>query len=383
MRISIITPSYNQGEFIEETIKSVIYQKGDFELEYIIFDAKSKDNTISILKRYDKIINSKEFKPNCKKIIFKWFSEKDSGQSEAINKGFKISTGEIINWLCSDDLLEEGALQKVSDFFTINKDAKVVYGNSIVINEDNKIINIQKGAEFSHEDLIRLDRSYHKFFIAQPSTFLKKEILKTIGLLNEDTQICMDYEWYLKINKKYRFFFLDQILSYSRHHKDSKTTRLQFQHYKKAYSLSKMHFNDLRLKSRIGYIFNYKIIMINRHLRKIIKNLIDILSRINKESAITLLIFLMVFAITNFFLFLYIKEQISTFYIASFLLISVLIIMMIEIYLRIQHNIDNKTKSLKNRINSLKKEIQDAKKNQRLIMRLLNNQIKKESNYKK
>src|SRR3972149_9380721 len=99
MKVSVITPSYNQGKYIEHTIQSVLKQKGDFELEYLIMDGGSTDGTLEIFKKYYGQLH--------------WISEKDRGQSPAVNKGFCMASGDIIGWLNSDDMYEAGALQKV------------------------------------------------------------------------------------------------------------------------------------------------------------------------------------------------------------------------------------------------------------------------------
>ena len=106
-KISIVTPSYNQGNFLEETILSVINEEYP-NLEYVIIDGGSTDNSKEIIKKYEN------------KLTY-WVSEKDNGQTEAINKGFKLVTGDIFNWLNSDDFLEEGALFKIGEQFSNNK----------------------------------------------------------------------------------------------------------------------------------------------------------------------------------------------------------------------------------------------------------------------
>jgi len=255
MEISIITPSLNQGKFIEETIKSVINQQGDFELEYIIIDGDSFDNSVEIIKKYDQLIKSGNFKIKCKSLNYKWISEKDSGQSEAINKGFKMSTGEIINWLCSDDLLEQGALQKVAKFFEKNKDAKVVFGQNLFIYENGEIFRHFKSREFSRQELIkRWNSVYQKFNLGQPSTFVRKEILETIGYLDANNQFCMDYEWYLRINKKYKFYFLDDIFSRSRFYPDCKSIKFMDLQYKESVEVSSKFWKENFLYYTLSYL---------------------------------------------------------------------------------------------------------------------------------
>ncbi|MCX6722008.1 MAG: glycosyltransferase family 2 protein [Candidatus Staskawiczbacteria bacterium] len=245
MKISIITPSLNQGEFIEETIKSVINQTGDFDLEYIIIDGKSSDNSINIIKEYDQLIKSGEFIPRCKSLKYIWLSEKDRGQSQAINKGLKISSGEIINWLCSDDLLENGALQEVSTFFEKNKNTKVVFGQNLFIKEKGEVFRHFKSREFNRPELIkRWNSVYWQFNIPQPSTFARRDLLSEIGYLNTGIQFCMDYDWYLRINKKYKLYLLDKFLSKSRYHKTAKSIAKRKEQYKESIDVSKKYWPE-------------------------------------------------------------------------------------------------------------------------------------------
>ena len=272
MKITLVTPSYNQGKFIEETIESVISQEGDFELEYIIMDGDSTDDTIEVIKKYDKLIKSKKFKSKCKKLTFKWFSEKDRGQSHAINKGFKIAKGDIINWLNSDDLLEHRTLQTISDFFKKNPLAEVVYGDGLKINETGKIIGVFKGANFTRSDLIRRwNRAYQTFFIPQPSTFVKISILKKYGYLNEKLHLGMDYDWYLRINKKNKFNYINKILSRNRYHLSCKSVRLEKEAWKVSMNLSKKYWNENYIFYEFSYYINLPLIFLYR-LSALLKN---------------------------------------------------------------------------------------------------------------
>lgn len=355
MKITIVTPSLNQGKFIEETINSVINQRGNLELEYIIMDAVSTDNTLEIIKKYDEFINSENFIPKCEKLTFKWFSEKDNGQSEAINKGFKMATGEIINWLCADDLLAEGALQTVADFFDKNKEM-AVFGGSLVIDEAGRIINYQNGRAFTREELIRLDIAYNDFFIPQPSTFLRKKIIEDIGLLDESLHLCMDYKWYLEINKKYKFCYLDKILSSTRYHKDCKTAKFEQQNYKVALRVSKKYRNELGIKSRISYFFNYNLVKMNRRLGKLNLPARLVLYRIywqlpqNPEKNIKTGIIFLTLVLSFVFFVLWRMGELSFLYWIFFFFAGSCALVILELYLKIQHNID----SLKEEIKKIK-----------------------------
>src|SRR5437763_884238 len=123
-KITVITPSYNQGKFLEETIVSVISQ-GYPNLEYMLIDGGSTDNSIDIIKKYRTYFSY-------------WISEKDSGQSEAINKGLKKATGEIISWLNSDDLYTAGCLQHVAEHFAKHREAALVHGKTILFGDRKK-----------------------------------------------------------------------------------------------------------------------------------------------------------------------------------------------------------------------------------------------------
>jgi len=204
--ISIVTPSLNQGAYIEENIKSVINQKYP-HFEHIIIDGGSTDGTIDILKRYKHLI---------------WASEKDAGQSEAINKGFKKARGEIIGWLNSDDCYEPGA------FFTIVRELNKVHGKYVVsgdcsvIDDRGDRVGYCKGRFSDHKDLIKYwDRDYT---IPQPSVFFYRDILHECGYLDEKLHYGMDYEFWLRISKHRRIHYIEKPLAKIRVHDLAKSS---------------------------------------------------------------------------------------------------------------------------------------------------------------
>jgi len=175
-RITIITPSYNQGNFIEETIRSVIDQ-GYPNLEYIIIDGGSTDNTVAIIEQYQQHLSY-------------WVSEKDSGQSDAINKGLKVSTGNIINWLNSDDVMMPGCLHAIASHFKANPGIGLVYGNIIHFNNNTEEVR----------PLIKATRLhyYSKICFPQPATFFSRDIINTVGLIDEHIHFSMDWDLYIR-----------------------------------------------------------------------------------------------------------------------------------------------------------------------------------------
>jgi len=181
-RISIVTPSYNQGQFIEETIRSVLLQ-GYPDLEYIIMDGGSTDESVEIIQKYERWITF-------------WTSEPDGGQTNAINKGFKRATGEIVAWLNSDDLYTAGALCTAAKAFAEQPRPAVIYGNIDTVDADTSILSHVKSREFDLEELYRGD------YIPQPGSFISAETIKGIGFLDERFQYAMDYDLWVRLGQK-------------------------------------------------------------------------------------------------------------------------------------------------------------------------------------
>ena len=202
MKITVVTPSYNQGKYIKRTIESVLTQEVN-DLEYIVMDGGSTDETISILKEYgDKII---------------WKSEKDKGQTDAVNKGIREAHGEIIGWLNSDDIYYPGAIKKVMQIFEEKPDVNVVYGNANHIREDDSFIEEYYTEDFDYERLKDI------CFICQPSLFFRKKLVEKYGYLDDSLQYCMDYDYWLRLGKGERFYRLNELIAGSRLYEDNKT----------------------------------------------------------------------------------------------------------------------------------------------------------------
>ncbi|MDQ1141167.1 glycosyltransferase family 2 protein [Pedobacter agri] len=203
LKISIITPSYNQGQFIEDTILSVLNQ--DYEnIEFIIIDGGSTDQTVEVIKKYEDRVTY-------------WVSEKDNGQTDAINKGFAKATGDIIAWINSDDVYCDGAFKAVAEAFNLHPESQVVVGNMFFMNEGGDIY-IRKYPHVS----TWLEKNAMTT-INQPSTFLRRSILTDIGFPKEEYHMFMDAEWYNRINRKYPFLVIDYDLSKFRWHAASKS----------------------------------------------------------------------------------------------------------------------------------------------------------------
>lgn len=185
-RISIITPSFNQGQFIEETIRSVLLQNYP-NLEYIIIDGGSTDNTIEIIKKYQPWISY-------------WVSEPDRGQAHAINKGIKQATGTILAYLNSDDYYLPGALLQVANHFQKSSDIALLHGRCCYVDENGNKIGEQVGQITRISEILDLwDFWWKKRQFVQPEVFWRREITEQIGLFNEELNFVLDYEYWCRI----------------------------------------------------------------------------------------------------------------------------------------------------------------------------------------
>lgn len=203
-RISLVTPSYNQGNFIEETIDSVLSQKYS-NLEYLVIDGGSTDNSVDIIKSYSKYIDY-------------WVSEPDSGQTDALMKGFSRATGDIFCWLNSDDVLEPGTLLEVAEFFLQNSEAEMVYGNATWIDKDSKILRSKKEHGFNQFVFL-----YDHNYIPQPSAFWRRSLYEKAGGLNSEVSVAMDTDFWIRCLQHTEFCHVNKQWSQMRYHEEAKT----------------------------------------------------------------------------------------------------------------------------------------------------------------
>ncbi len=205
MKISIVTPSLNQAQFIEDTILSVKHQEFR-ESEHIIIDGGSTDGTVEVLRKYPHL---------------RWISERDTGQSNAINKGFRKATGDILAWLNSDDYYDRHIFSEVADYFENHPDCFFLYGNITYVDESKKELFQVAGAGISYRKLLS-----NPDLVRQPSCFWRREIIETIGYLDETLHVVMDYDYLLRIGKRYEFHYVNRNLSFFRSYPQGKTSSL-------------------------------------------------------------------------------------------------------------------------------------------------------------
>lgn len=202
-KITVITPSFNQGQYIEETILSIIGQ--DYpNLEYIIIDGGSTDNTIDIIKKYENKIHY-------------WVSEKDKGQSNAINKGLQRASGDIINWINSDDQLVPGALSAIARHFSANPDAIIVHGRIEYFGETSNYFS----TNLTKKDLGTKYVSH--ICMPQPGAFFKKKLIKEQGYLDETLHFSMDTDLFMRAGLHYSLVQVKDVIARFRLHGHSKS----------------------------------------------------------------------------------------------------------------------------------------------------------------
>jgi GT2 family glycosyltransferase len=200
--VSIITPSFNQARYLEETIRSVLDQ--DYpKLEYIMVDGASTDGSVAIIHKY------------ADKLAW-WVSEKDSGQAEAINKGLSRATGEIVAWLNSDDTYLPGAISAAARAFEENPDAVLVYGNMLAVDENGETINFLRYDQLALNDLLCFE------IIGQPAVFFRRGALEKAGNLEPAYHFLLDHHLWLRIALQGRILYVDETWAAARFHAEAK-----------------------------------------------------------------------------------------------------------------------------------------------------------------
>ena len=208
-RISIITPSFNQVEFLERTIRSVVEQ--DYpNIEYIVIDGGSTDGSVELIKRYEN------------RLAY-WVSEKDRGQAHAINKGLQRATGDWVAWQNSDDSYYPGVLLQFAAAVEANSAAQVIIGNMNLIDRDDLILRDLKYVRPTYKSLLS-----EGMILANQSTFWQRSVHQELGLLSENFDCAFDYEWFLRLLANNRStMHVNETWGALRVHGDTKTSNRQ------------------------------------------------------------------------------------------------------------------------------------------------------------
>ncbi len=206
-KISIITPSFNQGSFLEQTIRSVLLQ-GYPDIEYIIIDGGSTDGSVAVIRKYEPWLAS-------------WCSEKDCGQNHAINKGFAKATGQILCWLNSDDYFLPGALLTVEQTLAKGCGHYVLVGHCYRVHEDGTPPVLLKGR---YQNRCRLLQFWRGYEMHQPAIFWRREVFEKTGWLDESLHLTMDFDYWVRIARHFDFVNIDRVLACTNYHAAAKTS---------------------------------------------------------------------------------------------------------------------------------------------------------------
>jgi glycosyltransferase involved in cell wall biosynthesis len=230
--VTVVTPSYNQGRFINQTIESVLSQNYP-HLEYLVIDGGSTDDTVSILDSYGDRLS--------------WISQPDSGQGHAINKGWRQGKGDVLAWLNSDDVYLPGAIRNGVDYLLRNPNISMVYGEAYHVAEDGGLINRYPTEPFD------VGRLIDTCIICQPATFMRRTVIEDVGYLDESLKFCLDYELWIRISKKYSIGYLSEYLAKSRLHAECKTMKDRLAIYQEALGVLKRHYRFVPPSWMEGY----------------------------------------------------------------------------------------------------------------------------------
>lgn len=207
MKLSVITPSLNQARFLTDCLDSVrasAEQASPHEVEHIVIDGASTDNTVDLLRGRNDI---------------RWLSEKDNGQSHAINKGLSMASGDILTYLCADDLYEPDAVQKILQAFADNPNADVIYADFYFLEGGSGRKRRKSAASF------RPDRLRKRNPLGQPAVWWRRRVYEKFGGFDESLHFCMDHEYWLRLGTHVHWHYLPEALAVSRLHADAKTSR--------------------------------------------------------------------------------------------------------------------------------------------------------------
>lgn len=235
VNVSIVTPSYQQGRFIQRTLQSVADQQAPgVEIEHVVFDGGSTDNTVDIVKHFHPPV--------------RWISQKDEGQADAVNRGICDTNGRIIGWLNSDDIYSPGAIAGVVDYFSAHPEVDVVYGMADHIDEKDRAFESYPTEPWDFQ------RLRETCFICQPAAFFRRRVVERHGLLDKTLNYCMDYEYWLRLGKAgRRFAYFEQKLAGSRLYADNKTLGARVKVHREINDMFKKMFGSVPDQWLINY----------------------------------------------------------------------------------------------------------------------------------
>ena len=257
LRLTIVTPSFNQGQFLPRTARSVLSQQGGFSLRWIVIDGGSTDGSVDFLRSVD---DPRLF----------WISEKDRGQCHAINKGMGLAEGaDVLAWLNSDDVYEEGALATVAEAFAADPTAAWLVGRCRIIDEMDREI---RPAVTRYKARILRRYTYRRLLrqnlISQPAAFWRASLWRDNGgRVDETLHWCMDYDLWLRFGRACDPLILSSVLSSFRMHKSSKSGQVTRRQFDEQYAVARRYLGRDRLSALIHRLHVEKIVWAYRGMR--------------------------------------------------------------------------------------------------------------------
>lgn len=244
-RISLVTPSYNQAQFLEAALESVVAQNYP-NLEWIAMDGGSTDRSVELLRRYEKYFAY-------------WTSEQDGGQADALQRGFARATGEIFGWLNSDDMLMQGALNAVGSYFAAHPECDFLAGDGEYVNaDDTRVLYTSHAMPYSFDDLLHF---YQDKFLPQPAVFFSRTAFQCVGGLDTTLTYTMDLDLFLRLRRLHPLHCIHQPLAKLRQHQDAKSRHAGHPH------LVAVEHETRRYWSEVAPLERMKILMGLRWLR--------------------------------------------------------------------------------------------------------------------
>ena len=232
--VSIITPSYNQAQYLEQTLRSVLEQ--DYpRIEYIVIDGASTDGSVDIIEKYGD------------RLAF-WVSEKDTGQAEAINKGLARAAGEIVAWLNSDDFYFPGAVAAAVKAFESHPEAGLVYGDTVAVDEKGDAIHYPKYAQWNLEDLLTFN------IIGQPAVFMRRDVLLKAGYLDPSFHFLLDHQLWIRMAALAPMVYVPERWAAGRFHESAKNVAQAAKFGEEAFRILKWAESDSLVSAFLGRI---------------------------------------------------------------------------------------------------------------------------------
>lgn len=259
--ISVVTPSFNQGKFIEETIRSVLSQEGDFYIDYVIVDGASTDGSADIIRRYDSLVKEGKLAVKCRGVNYRWLSEKDRGQVDALKKGFRIAKGDILCWLNSDDIYTgSDILQRVASYFSQDDGLEMLTADGNFIDASGNVTGVHHAEGIQVRELLYLD--YH---ILQPSTFFRRKIYCEDSL--QEKYVCaFDADFFIRlIREGINYRKTDDIMSGFRIYPEIKTVALAKTRYREQLEIAKHYSGNIYLLA-VSSVYRYFEIILRQKL---------------------------------------------------------------------------------------------------------------------